>query len=556
MIGSPNSIRTLGFATIVVTIITAAVSFGFVRASLNDIRVHWQENQLWTSSQLEIEYLRFREALVRFGQGQERVDSEEVNRRFDILWSRVKLFQAGVAGQKMESLPQVSAAIEALQATLEKQEALVTGLRNGDELGAAILFEAFAKHDRELHQLHRGVMQAEVDIGAGLREALYANYLILTWLAGGAVLVTLALLAFFAAETRQQRQVAKENSILLEQARIASRAKTAFLSMMSHDLRTPMNGILGMIALAKRHSVDLRQADHLDQAADASRQMNDLLSDILDFASLDATVSDLVEEPFEMALMQQIIRAELEPYAQREGVNFTVNTTSGADQMVLGDRRRLCQIIGHLARFLGRNSATNTVDLQISYAAGFFRAEFDFLYEAEAGDWHPDLVLGPSRQENSGFANDALGPAIARGFTENMGGTLSLHLPEVARKNAVVVLSVPLKAQKRADVRVRIETQSSALATICRSALEMPHVRFYQHGDTGDVHAVVVETGAQFERDTCESLRAVYPKAKFIALGVPLDGALFDGEIKLPIDIAALHQATFLQGIEGIVPRG
>ena len=551
MIGCLNSIRILGFATIVVTIVTAAVSFGLVRASLNDLRVHWQENQLWISSQLEIEYLRFREALVKFGQGQESVDSDEVNRRFDILWSRVKLFQVGVTGQTMESLPQVSAAIEALTATLENQERRVTGLRDGDESGAAILFEAFAKHDRELNQLHREVMQAEVDIGVGLRESLYANHLILTWLAGGAVLMTFVLLAFFAVETRRQRQAAKENNILLEQARIANRAKTAFLSMMSHDLRTPMNGILGMIALAKRHAVDLRQVEHLDQAADASQQMNDLLSDILDFASLDATVSDLVDEPFEVAQIQQIIRAALEPFAQREGINFTVNTTSGADQIVLGDRRRLCQIIGHLGRFLGGNSATSSVDLQISYAAGFFRAEFNFRYEEEAGGWHPDLVLGPSRQENSGFTNDALGPAIARGFTENMGGTLSLHLPQVGQENAVAVLSVPLKAQVLTDIRVRIETQSSALATIFRSALKMPHVHFYQRGDAGDVDFVVVETGAQFEGDTCKRLRAVHPKANFVALGVPLDGALFDGEIKLPIDVAALRQAALVQGIQG-----
>ncbi|MBV1864116.1 MAG: HAMP domain-containing histidine kinase [Rhodobacteraceae bacterium] len=556
MNGTQNSVRTIGFATIVVTILTAAVSFGFVRASLNDIRVHWQENLVWASSQLEIEYLRFRESLVRLGDERNGVDSAEVNRRFEILWSRVKLFQTGVAGQKMESRPHLGAAIAALQVTLEKQEPRVTGLRDNDETGASILFEAFAKHDQELYQFHRGIMQAEVEIGAGLRDALYANHLALTWLAGGAVLVTLALLAFFAAETRRQRQAAIENSILLEQARTATRAKTAFLSMMSHDLRTPMNGILGMIALAKRHTADLRQAEHLDQAADASRQMNDLLSDILDFASLDAIVSDLVAEPFELVQLQQHIRSELEPFAQREDINFTFNTTSDADQVMLGDKRRLSQIIGHLARFLGRNSATDGVELRMSYAAGFFRAEFDFHYETEAGDWHLDLVLGPSSQEISGFANDALGPAIARGFTENMGGTLSLHLPQAARENAVVVLSVPLKAQKRAYVRVRIETQSSALAAICKSALKMPHVQFYQHGDAGDVHTVVVETGAQFERDTCERLRAVYPKAKFIALGVPLDGALFDGEIKLPIDVAALRQAAFLEGIQGSLLQG
>lgn len=546
-----NIIRTLGFVSIIATILTAVMLFGLLRKSLEDIRIHWQENLLWQSSQLEIEYIRFRESLLVFAQESGNIDSTEVNRRFDILWSRVKLFQAGKSGFKVESQPQLSATLAALQATLEEQEARVTGLpADGDPAMAASLFKVFSKHDAEVRQFNRAVMRGEVMFASDLRKSLYSDYKTLTWLSGGAVLISLALLAFFATETQRYKRISQVNLELLERARSANRAKAAFLSMMSHNLRTPMNGILGMIALAKRYSHDAQQLEHLDQAAEASKQMNDLLHDMLDFSSLEVDVSESSSEPFAVADLAKNVVTALTADIEREGLRAVVNVKSDGQLVLLGDQYRLCQAVTYLARFLGQNAQQTPMALDISFLDGCIRAEYTFYFEKAAGTWQPELVLGPVQQDKGSLARDALGPAIARGVIENMGGTLALHLPDSDQATASVVLSVPLEEQKINDMFVRIEAQSIALAAICKSAfnaLSAPHIRFYQEGDDEEVDIVVVETGGPFEQETCSALRRQYPKSKFVALGVPNEAALFDGEIKLPIDVHELRKSAFLK---------
>jgi len=546
MISRSAIIRTAGVVTIVAAIISAAFSFGLVRNSLEDIRKDWQQNLLWPSSQLEIEFIRFRGALAGFGQGPAFISSVEVNRRFDILWSRAKLFEEGKSGYKIEKQPESMAILWVLMETMTQQEAAVVGLMDGDLAAAAMLFNVFSKFDIKLRKFNRSMMHYEVALGADLRVTLYSNYIILTWIGVTTFLVSFVLLLLFAVESRRQRRFAVENLRLFQQARSANLAKTAFLSMMSHGLRTPMNGILGMIALAKPYSVDAQQSEHLEQASDASKQMNDLLHDLLDFSSLDATTVDPLKEPFELARLQRKIVDTLAPFARREGLNVSVKVVSEADLVLLGDRRHLCRAIIHLAWFLGRNSANQPLDVEISYERGVFKVTFTFLSGQSAGVWHPELVLGPVPQDKDGFSNDALNPAIARGFVENMGGRLVLRLPETDGETAVVVLSVPLEQQRPAEVIIRIEMRSVALQAICESALSAAHVRFFQPGEIGIVDVVIVETGSEPEQDICIKLRGQYPKARLVVLGSPKDPTLFDGQIKLPIDVVDLRRTVII----------
>ena len=82
------------FVVIFGAIIAAAVTFSYVRANLDDQREQAWEDLLWTSSQLEIEFLRFSGTLALLAAEDAEIDREEVIKRFDILWSRVNLFTA------------------------------------------------------------------------------------------------------------------------------------------------------------------------------------------------------------------------------------------------------------------------------------------------------------------------------------------------------------------------------------------------------------------------------------------------------------------------------
>ncbi len=547
MIGFGNWIKSLGFVAILLAVTTAAVALGFVRSSITDIRNHWQQNLLWPSSQLEIEYLRFREVLIRFAEADPRVDQREVNKRFDILWSRVNLFHQGDPGGRITGLPIAKQTISSFQQTLLEQEPIVVSLKKGETDKAKRILAVFESYETALRQFNRRVMRGEVAYGYDLRDGLSVNQRLLTWLGAGAVLLSLVLLAYFASESRRQGRIALENIKLLERARSGSRAKTAFLSMMSHDLRTPMNGILGMIALARRQGGMAQQNDMLEQAADSSEQMSNLLTDILEFAALGEADPEPAPDPFFLEELSWDIMTELALSARREELKFSITMDEDCPIILLGDKRRLRQITVHLAQFLARNSAQKTVLVHLNYEQGFIKIQLAFCFDPETENWHPERVLGPSIKQDTGFTNDALGPAIARGFTENMGGELSLTMPKPGQDTGQVILTVPLQAREAANVSVRIVTQSSAMAAICKGAVGSRYVTFVESDNSGSADTVIIEAGSDFEAVTYAEMRKLHPTAEFVALGTPKDQTLFDGQINLPIDIDALRNAPFLQ---------
>lgn len=87
-------------------------------------------------------------------------------------------------------------------------------------------------------------------------------------------------------------------SIAKEAAEAASRSKSIFIANLSHELRTPMNGILGMINLAKRRVIDPKAIDYLDKANIAANNLLSLINDLLDIANIEGERLTLEKSPF------------------------------------------------------------------------------------------------------------------------------------------------------------------------------------------------------------------------------------------------------------------
>ncbi len=547
MTSASNAIRALLLAVILAGIAAAGVAFVYVRSDVDAMREESRENLLWSSSQLEIEYLRFLETLARFGRVEFDVNDRVVNNRFDILWSRVGLFQQGEVGRRLRSYPTAAKTLSDLFVTLQQQESAVVELKNGDTQAAAEILRAFQKHLAPLRRFNQDVLHGEERRAAGLREELYGSSTLLTWLSIGAVAISLALLALFAAETRRHRLIAAENRLLFHTAQAANRTKSRFLTMMSHELRTPMNGILGMIALAKQHGVSTQQERLLNQAADSSKQMNDLLTDILDFASLEYENLTLTEKPFEVAQLRDRIAQSLEPLSRRKGIDFELTLAPDCPSHLFGDVRRLRQSIMHLAGYLAETAGTKSVHVKIDYTDGTLQVLLSYIYGEDDSDWRPTLILGDVERGTENFASDALGPAVARGFIEKMGGNILLHCPDPAREQVAVLLTIPMQIHQTTNIVVRIETSSLALSAICKSAMADDHVQFYSDGYAGRVDTVVIEGGSETELDTVQNMKALYPMAVLVALGRPSHQEQFDDEITLPIDVDRLRKSGFLR---------
>lgn len=142
-----------------------------------------------------------------------------------------------------------------------------------------------------------------------------------------------------------------QNSLIeaMEHAESASRAKNDFLSAMSHDIRTPMNGVIGMTAIAAANLDDKnRVKDCLGKINDASSHLLSIINEILDMSRIENGKMELSDEPFNLGqLMQEVLDMNL-PAIRQKNHAIHVRIQSMDHEQVIGDPVRIQRIIGNL----------------------------------------------------------------------------------------------------------------------------------------------------------------------------------------------------------------
>jgi two-component system sensor histidine kinase/response regulator len=144
-----------------------------------------------------------------------------------------------------------------------------------------------------------------------------------------------------------QRQL-EEAVVSQAAAEAASDAKSRFLANISHELRTPMNGIIGMTELALDTDLSADQREFLKAVQTSSLSLLGLLNDLLDFSKIEAGKLDLAPEPFDIRdLVGQICRV-LALKAEEKGLEMTTDISPEVPRRVIGDPLRLRQVLVNL----------------------------------------------------------------------------------------------------------------------------------------------------------------------------------------------------------------
>lgn len=155
-------------------------------------------------------------------------------------------------------------------------------------------------------------------------------------------------------EQEQQIRLALRNAS--EAAEAANRAKSDFLARMSHDIRTPMNAIMGMTAVAAMHLDDQeRLTDCLGKITISSRHLLALINDVLDMSKIESGKVVLSEEPFSMADMVESILTIIQAQVNEKQQQLKVHISDIRHEKVIGDTLRLRQIfvniLGNAVKF-------------------------------------------------------------------------------------------------------------------------------------------------------------------------------------------------------------
>ena len=484
----------------------------------------------------------FQRELVRLEAGQPGATPNSVNRRFDILWSRLAQSEQGTVGERLRGYDSDEQTLKRLFKAVRDAEQTVISLKPGDVDTLYALQETFLPFEQAVVAFNRGVFIGEERRVAQVRGDINRSALI-TAIATVAAFFTTGLALFLVSrESKLNRQMADKNLQLARAAEEANHAKSRFLTMMSHELRTPMNGVLGMLSLAKQQGLAKNQLRLVNQAETSGQQMIAMLSDILDYSALQDNRMTLESKPFEPSQLAEAIHGLFGSVARREGIGFSVTCTDDCPQRVSGDFRRLRQIVAHFASYIVETAGTEDIEIVIDHEGGELRVSIGFDYGGLLGQdktWHPEILLGTREDTDDQFATDALGPAVARGVLERMGGAIRLDHPSSER--IAILLSLPADVVDIQLLNVLIDTRSEALRTICKVALEDENTVVVEADQNQTVHKVLVEAGGQDELKRVQDMSVKYPGALLIALGNPINPSEFDGSVTIPLDIQHLR---------------
>ncbi|MGA3023689.1 MAG: ATP-binding protein [Bryobacteraceae bacterium] len=237
---------------------------------------------------------------------------------------------------------------------------------------------------------------------------------------------------------RQTRVIAEklaEEARLRDEAQAASRAKSEFLANVTHELRTPMNGIVGFTALALETSLTGEQRDYLDTVRTSAGSLLRIINDILDFSRTDAGGMELDETDFSLADCLRSAMRIVETDAARKNLRMRCEISPSIPATMRGDPERLRQIVLNLLSNAVKFTPQGSVTLAASLESESDTTVGVRIAVADTGIGIPAekqaVVFEPFRQADGSvtrkYGGTGLGLAISRNLVHLLGGALQLE---------------------------------------------------------------------------------------------------------------------------------
>ena len=257
--------------------------------------------------------------------------------------------------------------------------------------------------------------------------------------------MTLMLLAFFSLikvqRSSQMVKLEQETNKELNQLRLAAEsanaAKSTFLNNMSHDIRTPMNAIIGFTNIALKHSPTPEIKSCLDKISDSSEHLLALINDVLDISRIESGKIKYAPTPVDITEVSNSVLTIMYGYISNRNITFQTDLAEPQTQYVLTDavrvREVLVNILGNAVKFT--NDGGN-VTYAVSYHPGKDEHHINVRYQiSDTGigmsEEFIDHIFDEFSQEEHGartqYKGTGLGMAITKKYVDLMGGTISVE---------------------------------------------------------------------------------------------------------------------------------
>ena len=287
-------------------------------------------------------------------------------------------------------------------------------------------------------------------------------------------LVLLALISIVRAERSSKMiKIEKETNQKLNKLRVAaedalkvaesaSKAKSTFLSNMSHDIRTPMNAIIGFATLALDDIRDGKKVqDYLNKILSSSKHLLGLINDILDMSRIESGKVVLEEQETDLVTTLQELQSIMEGQAKERKLKLHVDYSNLRDRHVYCDKTRLNQVMFNLlANAVKFTSEGGSIWLTMSQLEPTYEVEDRAIYEIRVKDTGIGMdkafikhIFEPFERERtstvSKIQGTGLGMAITKNIVDMMGGTIEVESQKGVGTEFIIRLELRLQAEAR-----------------------------------------------------------------------------------------------------------
>jgi signal transduction histidine kinase/ActR/RegA family two-component response regulator len=263
-------------------------------------------------------------------------------------------------------------------------------------------------------------------------------------------------------EQKKDEKYKSELLMAAKKAEAANRAKTEFLQRMSHDIRTPINGICGMLDVADHYADDLeKQTECRGKIKEASHLLLELVNEVLDMSKLEADEMVLEETPFNLSSIAEEVFAVIEQIAAEQNIRIMWEKKEVIHRNLIGSpayvKRVMMNILSNAVKYNKKNgciyiSCREILSEQPEMTTMEFVCRDTGIGMTDAFQKH---IFEPFAQEHTGsrtkYAGTGLGMPISKKLVEKMGGTITFKSKEGA--GTIFLIRVPFKIDLRADKR-------------------------------------------------------------------------------------------------------
>lgn len=239
----------------------------------------------------------------------------------------------------------------------------------------------------------------------------------------------------------------------VKNAEAANRAKSEFLSRMSHDIRTPLNAIMGMTTIAKINFRKGKQVEEcLHKIEISSNYLLSLINDILDMTKIETGKMQIEEEEFEIDELLDRLNTIMEPQAKQNGIEYKCTFDMVEGNYYIGDALRLQQILMNLLsnalKFTKEEGHVSLTVEETKHARGVSYLRFEVKDDGMGiAEEFKSKLFQPFEQETAGGARNnagsGLGLSIVMNLVQLMGGNISVESEK--GKGTTFFINIPFR---------------------------------------------------------------------------------------------------------------